>query len=70
MTQAQQQARDKAFEILTEHFEACLLVVAAEIPSQDNSRELHVSYDGGQCQALGMSKYAEHRILSAFKEPK
>jgi hypothetical protein len=69
VTDAQQQARSRAFEILTEHFESCLLVVASEIVGQDNVRESYVSYDGGQCQALGMSKYAEHRILSDFKEP-
>jgi hypothetical protein len=69
MTEAQQQAKAKAFDILTEHFEACLIVMASEIPGDDNLRELNLSYDGGQCQALGLATYAQHRIVNDLNEP-
>jgi hypothetical protein len=69
VTDAQQQAKAKAFEILTEHFESCLIVVSSEIAGEDNLRELNYSYDGGQCQALGLAMYAQNRIVNDFKDP-
>jgi hypothetical protein len=66
MTSAQQSAKEKAFEILTEHFESCLIVVSSEIEGRDNRPELNYCYDGGQCQALGLAKYAEHKIINDF----
>jgi hypothetical protein len=67
MTNAQQSAKEKAFELLTEHFESCLIVVACEVPGRDNERELNFSYDGGQCQAIGLAKYVESRIMESFE---
>ena len=54
MTEAQQQMIDKAFEILTEHFDH--VVIAVGTYDEDKQYTTTASYYGGVAPAIGLCK--------------
>ncbi len=60
ITEAQQQALERAYAILGEHFDAALIVVCWE--RDDRSDAFRLIYKGGFASALGLSVYATHRL--------
>jgi len=59
MTEAQQMMIDKAFEILTEHFDH--VVVAVGTYDEDKQYTTTASYYGGVAPAIGLCKLYETR---------
>lgn len=76
MSPAQRQAAQKAWDILTEHFDRVLLVVDWEIEEQSpegKAQDAHEGFwAGGSLSAVGMAEYAKDRILNSgtkYHEP-
>jgi len=69
MSPAQREAICKAWTILTEHFDHVLLVVDWERTGDDSNLEnCHEGYwHGGAMPALGLSRFADQRILESSK---
>lgn len=72
MTEAQRQAAQKAWDLLTEHFDYVLLVADWEChdPGEDGEREnAHEGWwHGGALPALGLAEFAKDRILKVGKK--
>lgn len=76
MNQAQLDAIQKAWDILTEHFDRVLLVAdwECDTPDEDGQNsDGHCCYwHGGALSAVGMAQYGANRILQSgrrFAEP-
>ncbi len=71
MTDAQIEARTKAFDLLTEHFNAVVLITLNDIednsPESERCEELHHMHDGGHSTATGMV-YKTLKRLAEKKE--
>lgn len=67
LTKPQREAVQKAWDILTEHFDRVLLVVDSEVYEPDGKREdAHEGFwHGGSLSAVGMAEFAKHRILNS-----
>jgi hypothetical protein len=59
MTEAQQQMIDKAFEMLSEHFDH--VVIAVGTYDEDKQYTTTASYYGGVAPAIGLCKLYENR---------
>ena len=59
MTEVQQQMIDKAFELLSEHFDH--VVIAVGTYDEDKQYTTTASYYGGVAPAIGLCKIYEHR---------
>lgn len=65
-TPAQQQALEKAWDLLCEHFERVLLVVDFEIEHNGKLADQHSGFwHGGALAAIGAAEYAKQRILES-----
>ena len=60
MSEAQKDALKKAFDILDEHFEASLMVVAFE--TSDHTDGFKLARHGGFAAAIGLARYAEYLL--------
>lgn len=67
MTAAQQDAIKKAWDLLSEHFERCLLVVDWDIDAPNGESETaHTGYwHGGSIAAVGLAEFAKQRLLNS-----
>lgn len=64
MTPAQKESLQKAWDLLTEHFDRVLLVADWEVEG-DLRQSAHVGYwHGGALAAVGMAEFAKDRVLS------
>ena len=61
MTEAQQQIIDKAFEMLSEHFDH--VVIAVGTSDEDKQYTTTASYYGGVAPAIGLCKLYEKRWI-------
>ena len=59
MTEAQQQMIDKAFQILTEHFDHVVIAVGTD--DEDKIYRTTACYYGGVAPAIGLCKLYENR---------
>lgn len=64
MNQPQEDALKKAVDLLREHFEAAVLVVANDV-TEDRSQPPRVIWHGGFLPCLAMSLKAHHTIDEA-----
>lgn len=66
MSPAQREAMQKAWDLLTEHFERVLLVIDFEVEGEDGKRQdAHQGFwHGGALASVGMAEYAKDRIMS------
>lgn len=60
LTDAQLEAATHAKEILSEHFEAALIIVSAEIT--DHTESQHIFYHGGWCMARGLADIGRDQL--------
>ena len=65
MNETQREIFNKIDEMLSEHFDAHLLIVLVK---DDHHDEREVAYDGGKATALGLMEIAKHEILTAPPE--
>lgn len=75
MTDSQRQALQKAWDILTEHFDHVLVVADWESDDHKGNRcNAHEGWwHGGSIPAIGLAEFAKDRILHSgtkFNEPK
>lgn len=66
MTEAQEQAINKASQILTEHFDAHILAVTATedgVMESENIDSSDFSYKGGYHRCLGLLEDMKHRMV-------
>ena len=59
MNQAQQQAIDRVFEILSEHFDHCIIAVGTY--DEDKQYTTAASFSGGVAPAIGLCKLYEKK---------
>lgn len=66
LTKPQRDALKRAWDILTEHFDRVLLVVDADLDSEDGPlRDYHQCFwHGGSMSAIGLSEFAKLGILA------
>lgn len=68
ISQAQQDAIDKAYDILAEHFESSLICVETSLDDTDNTdiqKTCFMFYfHGGRSAAIGMANRAAHKITA------
>ena len=67
LTQAQDDAIKKAWDLLTEHFDRVLVVVDTETPEREDGHE--VWWHGGYLAGLGAAEWAKVRMLEQGKLP-
>ena len=67
MTQAQQDAVQKAFQILAEHMEAAV-IVAVSSDEQGHSKH-HVLWTSGQAVTLGLLEIGKQTALQSLGTP-
>jgi hypothetical protein len=69
MTPAQREAIQKAWDVLTEHFDHVLLVADWELKNESGDlADAHEGWwHGGSMAALGMCEFAKDRILHSGK---
>lgn len=70
MSPSQRQAIQKAWDILTEHFERVVVVADWEVEDEDGKREdaHEVWWHGGALSAIGAAMYAQDRLLKSGKK--
>ncbi len=69
-TQAQQEALQKVFEIIGEHFDGALVVVNSEADDGQSRSITNIFWTGGYLAALGMTEAARQFIVTAsYKVP-
>lgn len=65
MTQSQQEAIQKAYSLLGEHFDCSLIVV----DTTESDGDEHVAYwSGGSMRALGLAVYVQDRLLRSGRK--
>lgn len=69
MSPAQREAMQKAWDLLTEHFERVLLVIDFECEGENGKRQdAHQGFwHGGALSAIGMCEYAKDRVLNGYE---
>ena len=68
-TPAQREAVEKAWDLLTEHFDRVLLIVDYETRDAHGNCDAHEGFwHGGSLAALGMCEYARDRILNTGRK--
>ena len=69
MTPAQRESCQKAWVLLSEHFDNVLLVLNWELPDNDANGQLQESHEGywhgGAVTAIGLAEFAKTRILES-----
>jgi hypothetical protein len=75
ITAAQREALDKAWDLLSEHFDRILLITDCEVTNAEGGEEneTHGFWHGGYLAALGCAEHAKHMISnsrSASNEPR
>lgn len=70
MTAAQREAVQKAYTILTEHFDRMILVVDFDIDEPDGKMsDAHEGYwHGGSMSGIGLAEFAKDRILNSGRK--
>ncbi len=66
-TPAQEEAIEKVYDILREHFEGSVFAVVANSEDSDSEEISTVYFHGGRMQAIGLVTMAQVKILN--KEP-
>lgn len=64
MTPAQREAVEKAWTLITEHFERILLVVDFDVESEDRYSATEAFWYGGWSSSLGLSEAAKQMIAN------
>lgn len=65
--ESQQQALERAYELLGEHFDSVVIIVASEhieTGEEQTSEAKELLFKGGYAASLGLVTYAQHRILN------
>lgn len=67
LTKSQEEALERAWSILTEHFDRALLVVDSDVDNRDgrNTDDSSCLWHGGYMSAIGMAHYALNRITNS-----
>jgi hypothetical protein len=60
-SESQEEALAKAWDILTEHFDKCVLSIESEQPVESGNAFIHY-FHGGRAAAIGLHHMAIHRI--------
>lgn len=68
LTPAQKQARDKAWEILKEHFDSAVLIFDTEV-KEGTDRAFQANFDGGITMAIGLCDRARMRFSQMAEMP-
>ena len=63
-TDVQRAELEKAWDILTEHFNGVLLAVLAECGDAVEKEAVRVYFKGGRVQAIGLCEEAKDRLLT------
>jgi hypothetical protein len=63
-TPQQKAALEKAWDLLTEHFDGCALSVLAECGENQPQEAVRSYWHGGRMQALGMVEDFRHQLLT------
>lgn len=66
MTDAQHEALSKAWEILCEHFDSCIVAYETEDTEDGEplSNVFDCNYHGGVCDAIGLAERSKHQWLN------
>lgn len=62
-SQPQLEALNKAYQILGEHFDCALLVVAWEEDAQPQAEGKAMMYKGGCMSTIGLATWVQHEML-------
>jgi hypothetical protein len=65
MTAAQTEALNKAWELLTEHFDHCIVAYETDADDVDGppESEFDASYNGGVSAAIGLCERTKYKLL-------
>lgn len=61
-TPAQEQAMEKVYDILREHFDASVFAVVTDIEATDGQEVNTIYWHGGRIRALGLAHLATHKL--------
>lgn len=69
MSKPQRESLQKAWDILTEHFDHVLLVIDFECPDEEGgTANAHEGYwHGGSMAAIGLAEFAKARLMRSGK---
>lgn len=67
-TKAQEDAMEKVYDILKEHFDASVFAVVTDIESTDGQEVNTIYWHGGRVRALGLSHLAIHKLTNKMSE--
>lgn len=63
MTEAQEQAFVKIEEIMREHFNSGVFVVAGDMPAEENTEIIRCGWHGGAATAVGMFAVGQRKAM-------
>lgn len=67
LTLAQQQALEKAYDLLGEHFDHVLIAISTEYAQEDGMVATRVFWKGGPIPAIGLCEEAKTTLLNTGK---
>jgi hypothetical protein len=68
LTQAQVQARDKAWELMVEHFEGVVLIFDTEV-NEGTDRAFACNYHGGLTMGIGLCERGKLDLKARSRNP-
>lgn len=63
LSQSQNEALNKAWELLCEHFDSCIIAYETE-SSESTTRVLSWNYHGGIVRAIGLAEYVKNEAFA------
>lgn len=70
LTDAQEAALDKAWDLIKEHFDNAVLIIETEVEQSNTPDNFFVtSYHGGVSLCIGLMERAKHRLIQKALSP-